>query len=127
MFDIDAGHGPTLRLDNPDKRPSAADEMADIERQMEVLCARHAELALDLGRKVAQAEPIPVSDGSTGWFVTDVRQDGETFSFSCRSAEPAVTSDNDFWTHRHRVMGGTRAKVVRADGSFERLYEDDGA
>lgn len=100
MYDIDPAHS-ALRLGvNLQEVKSRHEERADIEHQIKALSLRWTELTMLIETEHAQSQPIRISGPFT---------------------------DNDFWTHRHRVMGGFEPKVARADGQIEFLHEDDGA
>jgi len=94
MYDIDPAPS-TLRLGiNLQTVKARHEERADIRRQIESLLVRHCELTMLIDAEHAQSQPIRIS---------------------------APYTDNDFWTHRHRVMGGAEPKTARADGTVETI------
>lgn len=159
MFDPDAGHRPTLRLDAPPRKDPHA-ERAEIRRQIDALWVRYCDLVMESDTEMAQSRPISVSDNEPKHFegfepsvsveqltnlmelglsITDARMVGKSAVLTADVLKAAeLSSDNDFWTHRHRaehdtrvhqhaprydqarVMGGHRAKVARVDGATER-------
>lgn len=88
MYDIDPVR-PALRLFTVKEAKDRHEERADIERQMEALSLRWSELTMQINADRAQARPIRIS---------------------------GVLTDNDFWSQRHRVMGGSDPLVARVNG-----------
>ncbi|WP_449411073.1 hypothetical protein [Methylobacterium komagatae] len=93
MYDPDSAR-PALRLATIREAKDRHEERADIERQMEALSLRWSELTMEINADRAQARPIRISGALT---------------------------DNDFWSHRHRVMGGSQPLVARSTGMMTPL------
>lgn len=139
MYDIDAGRSHALRLDGP-RAPSVDEEIAAIEKQMEALSLRHCELMEAKRVAFAQSQPISASADERRYFkgfepsvsqqeVLDLIVKGGHIS-DCRMADgllvasitaKASATDNDFWTHRHRVLSGTTPMISRSTGHIDRM------